>query len=106
MRISAIILTASCLLCSQTPLHAFGDSTRVGGNKRPVYRASTKRASDVIHTRLDVSFDWEKSQMNGKAQITARPHFYPSSKLDLNARGMEIRSVEVFDLGKGKITDL
>jgi aminopeptidase N len=74
-------------------------------DKQP-YRGSNTKQTDIIHTRLDVSFDWEKSRMNGNANITARPHFYSTSKLNLNARGMDIKSLEVYDLGKGAIPDL
>ena len=44
--------------------------------ERPIYRASETILTDLIHTRLDVNFDWSKSRMNGTATITAKPHFY------------------------------
>ena len=65
-----------------------------------VYRASVIRNSDILHTRLEVSFDWQKSQMPGKATIDLKQHFYPSDKLYLNARGMEIKSIQVSELKK------
>lgn len=82
-----------------TASEAHNDSLR---RERKTYRASRTRATDLLHTRLDVSFDWQRSQLNGKAAITARPHFHSSSTLTLDARGMEIRSLEVYDLGAGK----
>lgn len=57
------------------------------------YQASATRATDIIHTKLDVSFDWAKQYMYGKATITAKPYFYPSSVMELDARGMEIKEV-------------
>ncbi|MBL7932126.1 MAG: M1 family peptidase [Bacteroidia bacterium] len=66
------------------------------------YRASVTKIHDLKHTKLDVKFDWAKSQMEGKAEITGTPHFYPSSKLVLDARGMEIKSLEVIDLRPNK----
>lgn len=72
----------------------FSDSLK---SKTP-YRASVTKIHDLKHTKLDVKFDWTKSQMEGKAEITGTPHFYPSSKLVLDARGMDIKSVEVIDL--------
>ncbi len=74
--------------------------------KLNIYRASNTRHSDIIHTRLDVKFDWDKSEMTGKASITAKPYFKASSTLTLDARGMNISSVEVFDLSKNKITNV
>jgi aminopeptidase N len=40
-----------------------------------------------------VSFDWPNSKLNGTAFITAKPHFYASDSLILDAKGMEIKSV-------------
>lgn len=58
-----------------------------------VYQASAARINDIIHTKLDVSFDWAKQYMYGKASITVKPYFYPSSVLMLDARGMEIKEI-------------
>jgi len=66
--------------------------------KKEIYRASNPRTNDIIHTRLDVNFDWNYSRMNGKAQIDIKPHFYSTNMLYLNARGMDIKSLKVFDL--------
>lgn len=63
--------------------------------KKQVYRATNTKSSDIIHTKLWVSFDWQKSQMLGKAEILAKPYFYPTNMLYLNARGMDIKSVAV-----------
>ncbi len=61
----------------------------------PVYRASNTILTDLVHTRLDVNFNWAQSRMNGKATITAKPHFYPSDSLILDAKGMDINSVKM-----------
>ncbi len=57
------------------------------------YNPSAKRLSDLIHTQLEVGFDWEKQHLIGKATITAKPYFYPSDLLVLDARGFDIKSV-------------
>jgi aminopeptidase N len=59
------------------------------------YQASATRINDIIHTKLDVSFDWAKQYLYGKATITIKPYFYPTSVLELNARGMEIKEVSL-----------
>src|SRR5688572_370293 len=56
--------------------------------EKEVYRASNPRLTDILHTRLDVNFDWANSRLNGKATLKLRPHFYPARMLYLNARGM------------------
>ncbi|MEJ6775884.1 MAG: M1 family metallopeptidase [Crocinitomicaceae bacterium] len=63
--------------------------------KRSIYRETETIATDLVHTKLEVSFDWPKSRMNGVASITAKPHFYASDELILDAKGMIINSVEL-----------
>lgn len=63
--------------------------------ERPVYRATETILTDLIHTRLEVSFDWKLSRMKGLAQLTAKPHFYPSDSLILDAKGMDILKVQL-----------
>lgn len=65
---------------------------------KEVYRASNSKLHDIVHTRLDVSFDWTNSKMNGKAEIKLKPHFYPSRTLNLDARGMDIKSLVVSEI--------
>ncbi|MCX8079904.1 MAG: M1 family metallopeptidase [Bacteroidia bacterium] len=59
------------------------------------YRETTPKVNDLIHTRLEVSFDWANARLNGKAQLVLKPHFYPTDICYLNARGMEIKNVSV-----------
>jgi aminopeptidase N len=59
------------------------------------YNPSDRKVHDLIHTRLDVSFDWNKSQLNGVATLKLKPYFYPSARLILDAKGMDIHSVKL-----------
>ncbi len=61
--------------------------------ERPVYNPTETILTDLIHTKLEVNFDWKKSQMNGVATITAKQHFYASDELILDAKGMIINQV-------------
>ncbi len=63
--------------------------------KRPTYRAAETILTDLIHTKLEVNFNWTNSRMNGIATITAKPHFYTSDSLILDAKGMDILSVQL-----------
>lgn len=58
-----------------------------------VYRETETVFTDLIHTKLSVNFDWTTSRMNGKAEITAKPHFYASDSIVLDAKSMDIKSV-------------
>src|ERR1017187_9691126 len=60
----------------------------------PVYHPSETKINDLVHTKLEVKFDWEKQQLNGKATITLHPHFYPTDSLTLDAKGMDIHEVD------------
>jgi hypothetical protein len=49
----------------------------------PTYRSTVTMENDIIHTKLDVKFDWKKQQLNGKAWVTAKPYFYSTSTITL-----------------------
>ena len=59
----------------------------------PAYNPSRRRYVDLVHTKIEASFNWEESQMNGKATLTMKPHFNPTDSVVLDAKGMEIKSV-------------
>ncbi len=59
------------------------------------YRSSYLKLFDLVHTELELKPDWERQELFGRAGIRLKPHFYPSDSLILNARGMEIHSVEI-----------
>lgn len=62
---------------------------------KKMYRESAPRINDLVHTKLDVKFDYSKSYMNGKAWITLAPHFYSTDSLTLDAKGMDIQKVAI-----------
>jgi aminopeptidase N len=60
-----------------------------GQNK--TYRAEEEKINDLVHTKLKVDFNFEKSQLNGEAWITLTPHFYPTNKVVLDAKSFDIQ---------------
>jgi aminopeptidase N len=62
---------------------------------RAIYNPSRTLLTDLVHTKLEVRFNWAQSRMNGKATISAKQHFYPSDSLILDAKGMDIIKVEL-----------
>ena len=69
-------------------------------NWKKIYRPAAEKVNDLVHTKLDVKFDFEKSYMYGKAWITIKPHFYDTDSLRLDAKGMEIKQVAMMNSGK------
>src|SRR5690606_27906198 len=65
------------------------------------YRATATHINDLVDTRLEVRFDFEKCYLYGKAWITLKPHFYPTDSLTLDAKGMAIHEVSLWN-GKSK----
>ncbi len=59
------------------------------------YRATATMFTQLIHTELHVSFDWDKKYMFGKATITLKPYFYATDSLTLDAKGMDIKEVDI-----------
>src|SRR5215470_6925349 len=59
------------------------------------YRETAPRINDLVHTKLDVKFDYDRSYMYGKAWITLKPHFYATDSLTLDAKGMDIHKVAI-----------
>lgn len=66
------------------------------------YNASHTFEHDLIHTKLELSFDWEKKRANGKATLTLKPWFYPTDKLTLDAKNFDIHYVG-FEGGKEQL---
>jgi aminopeptidase N len=65
-----------------------------------IYRASSPKINDLVHTKLEVSFDFKKSQLYGKAWITLHPHFYSTDTLCLDAKHMNINEISLVNGGK------
>src|SRR6476661_3319845 len=62
---------------------------------KKMYRGSAPQINDLIHTKADVRFDYDKSFLYGKVWLTLKPHFYATDSLKLDAKGMDIKSVSL-----------
>ncbi|MDO9262140.1 MAG: M1 family metallopeptidase, partial [Flavobacteriaceae bacterium] len=62
---------------------------------RSQYRAEREKINNLIHTKLKVDFNFEKSQLNGEAWIILKPHFYTTDKVTLDAKAMLIHEVKL-----------
>jgi aminopeptidase N len=70
--------------------------------KQHGYKPSKTRLQDLLHTKLAVSFDWEKQYLYGKANLQLKQHFYPSDSVILDAKGFTINSVALIKNGQQK----
>ncbi|MFM7636278.1 MAG: M1 family metallopeptidase, partial [Crocinitomicaceae bacterium] len=62
---------------------------------RAIYNPSRTLWVDLVHTKLEVSFDWGNSKLLGKATLTMKPHFYNTDSVTLDAKAMDINSVSL-----------
>lgn len=61
------------------------------------YNESATRLTDIIHTKLEVNFNFEKKQLNGKATIDAKPYYFSIDSTFLEAKSFDIKSIALLD---------
>ncbi|MGB1283354.1 MAG: M1 family aminopeptidase [Polaribacter sp.] len=59
------------------------------------YKPERDKIHNLVHTKLKVDFNFAEKQLNGEAWITAKPHFYPTQKITLDAKAMLIHQVSM-----------
>lgn len=64
------------------------------------YQPSRERKFDLLHTSLDLAFDYETSQVNGSALLLLTPYFYEQDILVLDAKDFEISDVWLDESGE------
>jgi aminopeptidase N len=69
---------------------------------KSLYRATPEKVHALVHTKLEASFDIPKANLLGKVWLTLQPHFYASSTVSLDAKGMEIKEVALQQNGSRK----
>ncbi|SEM08186.1 aminopeptidase N [Olivibacter domesticus] len=62
-----------------------------------IYHGSYPVKMKIIHTALDLRFDWTKSWVMGNAKLTVQPYFYPQDSIVLDANGFEINNIWALD---------
>ncbi|MFZ0489575.1 MAG: M1 family peptidase, partial [Salegentibacter sp.] len=89
----------------QTVAFAQTDSLRTHINGQvyspfKTYKATATKTNDLVHTKLEVSFDYDKAYLYGKEWLTLSPHFYATDSLVLDAKGMDIQEISLLTDGK------
>lgn len=82
------------LMMGLTSQAQFGEEPQDTSWKK-IFRGSETKINSVVHTKLDVRFDYSKSYMMGKEWLTLKPTFYPTDSVLLDAKGMDIKEVSI-----------
>jgi len=59
------------------------------------FRGSAPKINALVHTKLEVKFDYAKRHLIGKEWVTLKPYAYATDSLTLDAKGMDIRNVSL-----------
>lgn len=95
-----IVLVSSCSSTKKLNKDKNGvsvnlDTLTITASRENPYRASATKDFDLVHTKLWVSFNYQKQYLYGKAEISLHPHFYPQSVLVLDAKQFDIHEVSL-----------
>ena len=101
------LLTALSFSACKTAKHVSNDTKEISviadKASHGVYKETEKREFDLLHTDLDVSFNWTEKQLLGVAKLKLTPVFYDQTVLNLDAKAMDINAVGLIDsLGEVK----
>ena len=94
------VLLAGCSLFDKSAAFELPDDVvtlppaEVSSEEKP-YRATQAKVNNLLHTRLELVPVWERSELDGLAELTFQPYFYPTGRLLLDAKGFEVREVSL-----------
>ncbi len=90
-------MAATYLMSCSTPKMVNLDPISVSENAPGlnIYRSSYTRTTDILNTKLDLSFSWDSAYVYGKATIQAKPYFYSSDQVTLDANGFRINNISI-----------
>lgn len=60
----------------------------------PPYQPTATKTWKLLHTALDLKFNFEKQEVIGNATLTLLPYFYDQKQLELDAKWMQINEVK------------
>ncbi|GAB3225432.1 hypothetical protein GCM10027346_06670 [Hymenobacter seoulensis] len=80
-------------LLGAAPAFAQSPAARPDSSATLPYRETARKINALVHTKLDVRFDYAKRYLYGKEWVTLQPLAYATDSLRLDAKGMDIKSV-------------
>jgi len=93
-------LVAGIVIAAGYLAPAMAQAPQAESPEMKIYRATPPRINDLIHTKLDVRFDYKKRYLYGKEWVTLKPHFYATDTLRLDAKGMDIKNISIVKNGQ------
>lgn len=89
-----LVIVSALYSCKKQPVRTTEkNNLKSIQTSRGAYNPSTPIYWNLIHTKLEVSFDFAKQHLLGKATITLKPHYYSQNVLVLQAKGFEVHSI-------------
>ncbi len=65
--------------------------------KRTDFRGVPAKLIDILHTDLEVSFNWGKHECIGKETMLVKPYFYDTDTINLDAKNMTFSEILITD---------
>ena len=104
---SAIVLIAGCKVnknsdTKKTEASLLAKPINIIGHKSTAnYQASRLKQVDLIHTHLQIKFNYELQYAFGQINLLFKPYFYATNKVVIDAKGMALHLIAMI---KGKDT--
>ena len=61
----------------------------------PLYKPTSKREIDLLHTKLEVDFDLTNEKVHGVATLIFKPYMYDINRFRLDAKNFTIKSIKL-----------
>jgi len=80
---------------SEDYTNAYPDSAYANTENDVQYQNPSDKVWQLIHTDLNLTFNWAERTVQGTAILKLKPYFYAQDSLVLDAKAMDILSVEI-----------
>ncbi len=87
-----ILVTASCSIKKPQEKPILLKPLKIS-TKKKLFRENPPKLIDIIHTDLNVSFDWAKHKCIGEEKITLTPYYYTLDSFTLEAKNFKFKSI-------------
>lgn len=99
-----IILLASCSVKKPQSQSILLRPLKIG-TKNKIFRENPPKIVDILHTQLNVTFDWAKHQCMGKETITLTPYYYDLDSFTLDAKNFKFNDIAIIVNGSAVTFD-